>query len=95
MFSDECSVERGAGQRREWVWCRLGQRLDPNKVQEKNKDKNYCQIIFGAFSGELGRTNLCIIEGDPEGGNYILWSYVRALKQVVKDYITQQDNIIY
>jgi hypothetical protein len=99
VFSDECSYERGSGRKREWVWRQPDEKWKKEFVQTYSKGKNLTQMVFRAFSGQKGITDLCIMERDPKAkrNGYTSWSYTQALEQVVEDYfetgmIFQQDN---
>ena len=39
MFSDECSAERGKGQKQEWVWGTPADKWKPEMVQTYKKGK--------------------------------------------------------
>ena len=45
IFSDECSIERGAGKRRPWVFRMPGQKYDKDKIDPKSKGKDISIIV--------------------------------------------------
>jgi transposase len=80
MFSDECSVERGSGKRRSWVWRRASQRFDKDKVQPSNKSKDLRCIVFAMICNrEL--SDLIVMRRDTStyAQGYTAESYIEAL----------------
>lgn len=68
IFSDECSVERGAGRRRVWTWGRAQDRYKPefiNLNSQGSSGKSLRIMIWGAI-WYGGRSNVVICQGDSE-----------------------------
>jgi Transposase/DDE superfamily endonuclease len=84
LWSDECSVERGTGVLREWVFRR---RHDypyfPGLVQTYPKGKQPSVMIWAGFSGLMGRSALVPMINDPDAphGGYSARSYIVTLEQ--------------
>jgi transposase len=49
IWSDECSVERGAGARRSWVFRIPGQKWDKEMVDTFTKGKDISVMVWGAI----------------------------------------------
>jgi transposase len=49
IFSDECSVEKGAGARRQWVFRLPSQKWSKDMVQTYKKSKDISIMIWGAI----------------------------------------------
>jgi transposase len=65
-WSDECSVERGAGQRQEWTFTRPRDQIKSKDLHLKPCGKQPSQMFWAAFSGECRRTGLIPLFGNPE-----------------------------
>jgi hypothetical protein len=65
IWSDECSVERGSGKRRKWVFRRPGDKWRQDLIDGRKKGKDYRVMIWAAFSGHL-RSPAVILQRDPE-----------------------------
>ena len=99
IWSDECSVERGSGKQRRWVFRTPQQKWDRNMVQPVKKGKDISVMIWAAFSGARGRSELVVMERDGEsgGGGYSAESYLTVLRDQMdkvyeNDLIFMQDN---
>jgi transposase len=64
-WSDECTVERGAGVRGVWTWLRPAEQLVQGDIKEKRVGKGIKKMFWAAF-GEGIRTGLLPLDGDPE-----------------------------
>ena len=49
MFSDECSVERGKGQKQVWVWGAPADKWKPEMVSTYKKGKQLRVMVWGMF----------------------------------------------
>lgn len=81
IFSDECSVERGASHRRKYVFRSAGQQYDRNKVTTYNKSKDIRVMVWAAIH-ETGSSDLLIMRRDsaaPRMG-YSARSYLTVLR---------------
>jgi len=65
IWSDECSVELGSEQRREWVFRTPAQKWEKDFIQPYKKGKGVTLMIWGAFSAER-RSELIFMLGDLE-----------------------------
>lgn len=82
IFSDECSVERGAGAQREWVFRLPSQKWDKEMVQPYKSSKDISIMVWGAI-WKGGRSDLVIMtrdEASPRGG-YSANSYIDILDE--------------
>jgi len=107
-WSDECTIERGIGQRREWTFTRPKDQLweheeEGHQVQMiPTRGKQIKQMFWAAFSGLPRRSGLIPLFGDPQsrrGGvssRTIEELYRRVLPTLLnsidQDAIFQQDN---
>lgn len=107
-WSDECTVERGIGQRQEWTFTRLKDQLfqhykEGHQVQMvPARGKQIKQMFWAAFCGLPHRSGLIPLFGDPQscrGGvssRTIEELYRRVLPTLLnsldQDAIFQQDN---
>ncbi len=69
-WSDECSIERGKGQRQEYVFRRIGEALERWAVQGRPHFIKVTKMFWAAFDHGI-RTDLVAMEGDsesPKGG---------------------------
>lgn len=98
IFSDECSLERGSGRRRHWVWGYPAEKWSRERVTQVKKGKDISFMIWGAiWIG--GRSDLVFMERDIESKRqgYSARSYQAVLNdQLPRCYqpgmIFQQDN---
>ena len=63
-WSDECSIERGAGIRPIWTFLRASEQILERDLQEKRCGKSVKKMFWAAFSQTL-RTGLILLNGDP------------------------------
>jgi transposase len=98
IFSDECSVERGAGHKVQWVWRHTGQQFDKDKVDPYNKSKGVRVMVWGSIC-DHDRSDLIILQRDisSKRQGYTALSYIAALELGLPliwqpDRIYQQDN---
>jgi len=66
IFSDECSVERGAGGLWPWVWRTPAQKWDKAMIVPHKKGNDISVMVWAAIWG-LERSDLIIMSRDPEG----------------------------
>ena len=83
MFSDECSVEKGKGKKRQWAFGTPAQKWDKDKIKTHNKSKGISVMVWGGIGGTVGRTELIIMTRDEESANtgYTAVSYTETLEQ--------------
>jgi transposase len=82
IFSDECSVERGAGKDAVWVFRYPEEQWHPQMIEPRDTAKQISQMIWGGFWYN-GRSDIVFIKRDdnaPRGG-YSAISYTNALKE--------------
>ena len=98
IFSDECSVERGAGKKAEWAWRHTGQQFNQEMVQTRNKSKDIRVMVWGAISAEK-TSDLIIMQRDMAAlrQGYSAESYIQALQLGLPSILQpgkmlQQDN---
>lgn len=98
IFSDECSVERGAGKGTKWIWRHTGQAFDKDKVQTRNKTKDIRVMVWGAITYNQV-SDLIIMQRDMKAKRqgYTAESYIQALQFglpsiFTEEKIFQQDN---
>jgi transposase len=84
IWSDECTVERGAGKRQEWVFRTRLQRYDRDKIQAYHKGKDISIMVWAAFWGS-GRSEILRVPFDPESqrGGASSHSYLGMLKEII------------
>jgi len=85
IWSDECSVELGAGQRREWVFRTPSQKWDKDFVQPYKKGKGFMIMVWGAFGHEK-RSELILMPGDPDSkrGGVTAAVYLEVLEDILQ-----------
>ena len=95
MFSDECSVERGKGKKREWVWGPPVDKWKPEMVQTYKKGKQLRVMVWAMFWGHKKRCMLYIIDQDFEAkkNGYLANSYIKVLDACVAQHRT--DGLIF
>jgi hypothetical protein len=86
IFSDECSVEKGKGKKRSWVWGDPRYKWDHNMIETFPKGKQACVMVWGAIcEAFVGSTSsqLVVMKRDPIAKNngYTAWSYQEALTE--------------
>lgn len=98
IFSDECSVERGASHRRKYVFRSAGQQFDRDKVTTYNKSKDIRVMVWAGIFGN-GLTDLLIMRRDPtaKAKGYTAKSYLTILRDGLlpvykSDMVYQQDG---
>jgi transposase len=98
MWSDECSVERGSGGNREWVFRTPVQKWQKEMIQIYKKGKDISIMVWGCFWGD-GRCDLYILDRDFESKKhgYSANSYIEVLDAEVAGHhreglIFMQDN---
>ncbi|KAJ5104253.1 hypothetical protein N7532_004782 [Penicillium argentinense] len=101
FWSDECTVERGIGIRREWSFIRPKNQPQEGQVQGlPYKGKQVKQMFWAAFSGAERRTGLIPLFGDPnserQGVNrFVIEELYRRILPILmqnEDGIFQHDN---
>jgi transposase len=80
VWSDECSVERGRGQRDEWVFRTPGQKWHRQMIQTYDTKKNMKVMVWASF-WDTGRSSLYIMDRDFESKKhgYSAESYLEVL----------------
>ncbi len=80
IWSDECSLERGKGGRRVWVFRTPYEKYQKDLICPYKKDKDISVMIWGAIHGD-GRSDVVIMERDPdsEKSGYSANSYLTVL----------------
>lgn len=98
IWSDECSVERGSGKRRLWVFRTPEQKWDKEMIDPQKKGKNIVDMVWAAFHGN-GKSELLFMPGDPEArrGGVSAAVYVETLDEALTvmydpDLFFMQDN---
>ena len=81
VFSDESTVERGSGKRRQWVFRTPKQKWDRDFVQTYNKGHDISIMVWGAiWIG--GRSDLDIMTRSQGGqGGFDRYSYIETLER--------------
>ena len=85
IWSDECSVERGIGQARQWMFCTPAQKWQRNMIQEYKKGKDIKVMVWAAFSGKGGRSDIYVMDCDFEAKKmgYSGRSYIEVLDEMI------------
>lgn len=102
-FSDECSVVRGSGHNKRWVFRQPKDKWHRKMVEEFGTGKQPGRMVWGAIwmtpEGEAGRSPLVIMTRDSSAkrNGYTAWSYQQALEEgLLPDYrpgeLFMQDN---
>ena len=98
IWSDECSVERGTGKRREWVFRTPNQKWHKDMIQPYKKGKDVSIMVWACFWG-LQRSDLYASTRDATAkrGGYSATSYLQVLDDNLlgiyePDLIYMQDN---
>ena len=102
MWSDECSVERGAGKEQEWCFRTPAQKWERKMIQTYKCGKDIRVMVWGCF-WDTGRTGLYLMDRDFESKKhrYSANSYLEVLDAMVAPamqrlndpgYIFMQDN---
>lgn len=60
IWSDECSVERGLGKRREWVFLTPDQKWQKDIIQPYKKGKDFSIMLWACFWG-MKRSNSSVV----------------------------------
>lgn len=86
IFSDECSVEKGTGKKRTWIWGNPTHKWDPDMIETYPKGKQACVMVWGAIclQGLCGtRSPLVVMKRDltAKKNGYSAWSYTEALNE--------------
>ena len=82
IFSDECSVERGAGKDAVWVFRHDQEKWNPEMIEPKDKRHEIRQMVWASFWYNE-QSELVIMERDYEADRqgYSSVSYTEALKE--------------
>ncbi len=102
MYSDECSVERGAGKDQEWAFYTPPQKWEPEMIQTYKCGNDIRVMVWGCFQ-DTRRTGLYLIDRDFESKKhrYCMNSYLEVIDAIVTPalarlndpgYIFIQDN---
>ena len=80
IWSDECSLERGKGGRRVWVFRTPYEKYNKELICPYKKGKDISVMIWGAIHGD-GRSDVVIMERDPDAAKsgYTANSYLIVL----------------
>lgn len=94
LFSDECSVERGASHMRRFVFRSAGQQYDRGKVTNYNKSKEIRVMVWAAIS-TAGLSDLLVMRRDLSAKNqgFTSQSYIKVLEDGLLPIL--QANSIY
>lgn len=65
LFSDECSVERGAGHKRRWVFRYPREQYHNDKLQTYNKSKEIRVMVWAAIQSHES-SDLMVLRRDPK-----------------------------
>ena len=80
-WSDECSVERGAGTETKWTFLRPIEQLEQGDVDTRRTGKSVRQMFWAGFDDDR-RTELIPLYGDPNSArNGITGAIIRDLYQ--------------
>jgi hypothetical protein len=95
IWSDECSIECGKGVCQEWVFYSRQDRLCPENVQPRACSGGIRQMFWASFKHDI-RTDLVIIEGDPEStqGGVTTKVYLSVLKEYLPTIFEPGDTFI-
>jgi transposase len=100
IWSDECSVEKGADPRQMWVFRRPGdaEKFKPKNVKPKDKCKGVSVMVWGCFASNI-RGPLAVCHGHMKAVQYInilednLLPFIETLPDNIKNDVSfQQDN---
>jgi hypothetical protein len=85
IWSDECSVEKGAGKRPTWVFRMVNEKWDKKMIDPCTTGKALSQMIWAAFSGVGGSSEIYVLERDFESKKhgYSAKSYLDCLKEMM------------
>ena len=99
IWSDECSVVRGSGKDHEWVFRTPSQKWDKEMIEQTPKGKGVSVMVWAAFSGAGGRSELIILDWDFESKKhgYSANSYIQVLEKAISTlwepgFLFMQDN---
>jgi len=83
LWSDECSIERGSGKKRQWVFRTPIQKWDKEMIQPYNKGKNKSVMIWACFGGNGQKSDLVFMPGDPNSkkGGVTSAAYLEVIKE--------------
>jgi DDE superfamily endonuclease len=84
IFSDECSLDRGVGARRTWVFRTPHEKWNQEMIMPYKKGKDISVIIWGTIYGD-GRSDVVIMDRDPdsEKSGYSANSYLAVLRDQI------------
>ena len=84
IWSDECSVERGSGKERQWVFRFPHEKWDKEMIQPYPKRKGVSVMVWAAFVGKE-QSNLVRVARDPDAkkNGYTAASYVDLLEEEI------------
>lgn len=82
IWSDECSVERGKGKKRRWMFRTSVDKWKKEYIQEKKKGKGVSVMVWAAFWG-IGQSDLYGLDRDFESQKhgYSANSYIKVLEE--------------
>ena len=97
IFSDECSIERGAGHRRPWVWRYPEEKMHKNMTQPVNKSKDIKVMVWAAICNNSRSDLICMRRDTEARKGYTAESYMYALELGLpsihnSERLFQQDN---
>jgi hypothetical protein len=86
IFSDECSVEKGIGKKRSWIWGNPRYKWDPDMIGTFPKGKQARMMVWGAICMQglnTTRSPLVVMQRDPTAkkNGYSAWSYIKAMNE--------------
>jgi len=85
IWSDECSIVRGSGKERAWVFRTPSQKWEKQMIEPTPKGKGVSVMVWAAFSGAGGRSELIILDRDFESKKhgYSANSYIDVLEEAI------------
>jgi transposase len=84
-FSDECSIQKGAGANQEWCFRFPWEKWKPEMISEHGTSRKPAQMVWASIwldeRGRARRSNLVIMERDSDAprGGYSAQSHIEAL----------------
>jgi ketohexokinase/beta-glucosidase len=80
VFSDECSVETGKGQKKQWIWGPPNTLYKREHVQPYKKSKQGSCMVWAAIGRDFGCSPLVVMPKSPKGSQRSE-EYIMTLKE--------------
>jgi transposase len=95
IWSDECSVERGSGKQRKWIFYRPSDKWRQDLIDGRKKGKNHRVIIWAALSGHT-QSSVVILAHDPEAarGGCTSRGYLKLIQEHLPPLLIN-DNAVF